>query len=161
MHMPHIGIAGHPAVKAVCPMYIFLDIYRDVGFIGGLHLSGFIRSWETYVLVVACVCGGPRGHGPGWRGDTQHPPTVYINERMHIHIRPPLQNGPHSITSTLDRNRLPDIFVPWLAWFSIDGVQPVTHAMPAPGEAEGGSTKVDRPAALLRTAIREHRDNWR
>lgn len=66
---------------------------------------------------------------------------------------------PHSITSTLDRNRLPDIFLPWLAWFSIDGVQPVTHAMPALGEMEGG--KLDRPMALLRAAVREHRDNWR
>lgn len=56
----YAGIAGHPAIKAVCPMYIFLDIYRDVGFIGGLHLSGFIRSWETYVhagawAIYACV----------------------------------------------------------------------------------------------------------
>jgi hypothetical protein len=54
----HAGIAGHPAVTAVCPMYIFLDIFRDVGFIGGLHLSGFIKSWETYVVylyIYVCV----------------------------------------------------------------------------------------------------------
>lgn len=53
----------------------------------------------------------------------------------------------------LDRNRLPALFLPWLAWFSIDGVQPVTH------DAEGKA--LDSPAAVLRAAVREHADNWR
>ena len=35
------------AVKAVVPQFVFLDIYSDVGFIGGMHLRGFIKSWET------------------------------------------------------------------------------------------------------------------
>ena len=33
-------------MKAVVPQYVFLDIYSDVGFIGGMHLRGFIKNWE-------------------------------------------------------------------------------------------------------------------
>lgn len=61
----------------------------------------------------------------------------------------------------LDRNRLPDIFLPWLAWFSIDGVQPVTHELPPPGGEIGAGARIARPAAVLRAAVKEHGDNWR
>ncbi|TFJ84189.1 hypothetical protein NSK_004180 [Nannochloropsis salina CCMP1776] len=40
------GVAGHRGVKAVVPMYMFLDVYSDVGFIGGMHLRGFVQNWE-------------------------------------------------------------------------------------------------------------------
>lgn len=33
------GMSGHPAVRAVCPMYCFLDVYSDVVSVAGTHIQ--------------------------------------------------------------------------------------------------------------------------
>jgi len=36
----------HPAVKAVAPMYALYDVYTDIAFPGGIHLTWFTHIWE-------------------------------------------------------------------------------------------------------------------
>jgi uncharacterized protein len=38
----------HPAVRAVAPMFALYDVFTDVAFPGGIHLSGFTERWATY-----------------------------------------------------------------------------------------------------------------
>jgi uncharacterized protein len=37
---------GHPAVKAIAPMYALYDVYTDIAFPGGIHLEWFTKIWE-------------------------------------------------------------------------------------------------------------------
>jgi uncharacterized protein len=38
----------HPAVRAVAPMFASYDVFADVAFPGGIHLSKFTERWATY-----------------------------------------------------------------------------------------------------------------
>jgi putative CocE/NonD family hydrolase len=38
----------HPAVRAIAPMFSLHDVFRDVAFPGGVHLSWFTEAWSTY-----------------------------------------------------------------------------------------------------------------
>jgi len=38
----------HPAVRAVAPLFSLHDIYADVAFPGGIHLSWFTEAWSRY-----------------------------------------------------------------------------------------------------------------
>ena len=37
---------GHPAIKAVAPLYMFYDIYEDIAFPGGCPHHKFVADWE-------------------------------------------------------------------------------------------------------------------
>lgn len=37
---------GHPAIKAAAVLFSSYDVYRDIAFPGGLHLTGFTREWS-------------------------------------------------------------------------------------------------------------------
>lgn len=41
-------INQHPAVKAVIPRFSLYDVYADVAFPGGIHLSWFTREWSRF-----------------------------------------------------------------------------------------------------------------
>jgi len=38
---------GHPALKAIVPMFTFFDIYLDVGFPGGAFNAGYVSFWAS------------------------------------------------------------------------------------------------------------------
>lgn len=40
-----LATAGHPAVRAVAPMFALYDVYADVGFPGGIRLAQFVERW--------------------------------------------------------------------------------------------------------------------
>ncbi|HSN98508.1 MAG TPA: CocE/NonD family hydrolase [Candidatus Nanopelagicales bacterium] len=39
---------GHPAVRAVAPMFSLFDVYADVAFPGGVHLERFTEAWGWF-----------------------------------------------------------------------------------------------------------------
>lgn len=39
---------GHPAVKAAAPRFSLFDVYTDVAFPGGVHLSAFTEKWGRF-----------------------------------------------------------------------------------------------------------------
>jgi putative CocE/NonD family hydrolase len=39
---------GHPAVRAVAPLFALYDVYSDVAFPGGVHLAWFTDAWSRY-----------------------------------------------------------------------------------------------------------------
>src|SRR5688572_23031024 len=39
---------GHPAVRAIAPMFALYDVYADVAFPGGIALSWFTERWAAY-----------------------------------------------------------------------------------------------------------------
>jgi len=39
-------VNNHPAVKAAAPLFALYDVYTDVAFPGGIHLSWFTKIWE-------------------------------------------------------------------------------------------------------------------
>lgn len=41
-----LSFNGHPAVKAIAPMFALFDVYTDIAFPGGIQLSWFTRQWE-------------------------------------------------------------------------------------------------------------------
>lgn len=41
-------VNGHPAVRAVAPMYSLFDAYADVAFPGGVHLAWFTAAWSAF-----------------------------------------------------------------------------------------------------------------
>ena len=38
----------HPAVKAVAPLFSGFDLYSEIAFPGGIHLTWFTKTW-TYI----------------------------------------------------------------------------------------------------------------
>jgi putative CocE/NonD family hydrolase len=42
----------HPAVRAVAPMFASYDVFADVAFPGGIHLSKFTERWAAYNLAL-------------------------------------------------------------------------------------------------------------
>ena len=38
----------HPAVKAVIPRFSLFDVYPDIAYPGGIHLSGFTQKWAMF-----------------------------------------------------------------------------------------------------------------
>src|SRR5262249_45132239 len=43
-----LGTARHPAVRAIAPMFSLYDVYTDVAFPGGIHLSWFTERWSRF-----------------------------------------------------------------------------------------------------------------
>lgn len=43
-----LAVAGHPAVRAICPRYSLFDTYTDVAFPGGIHLRWFTAAWASF-----------------------------------------------------------------------------------------------------------------
>ncbi len=43
-----LATAGHPAVRAVAPLFSLYDVYADVAFPGGIQLAGFTERWAAY-----------------------------------------------------------------------------------------------------------------
>jgi putative CocE/NonD family hydrolase len=41
-------LAGHPAVRAIAPRFSLFDVYADVAFPGGIHLSWFTEQWSRF-----------------------------------------------------------------------------------------------------------------
>ena len=39
---------GHPAVRAVAPLFSLFDVYADVAFPGGVHLAWFTAAWSAF-----------------------------------------------------------------------------------------------------------------
>jgi putative CocE/NonD family hydrolase len=39
---------GHPAVRAVAPLFSVFDVYADVAFPGGVHLAWFMEAWSRF-----------------------------------------------------------------------------------------------------------------
>lgn len=55
---------NHPAVKAVAPEFYLFDLYNDVAYPGGIHLSSFTRPWSE--LSAALDRNEPGDALPGW-----------------------------------------------------------------------------------------------
>lgn len=41
-------VDAHPAVRAIAPMFALYDVFADVAFPGGVHLSWFTDAWAAY-----------------------------------------------------------------------------------------------------------------
>jgi putative CocE/NonD family hydrolase len=44
----HLAGTGHPALKALAPRFALFDVYADVAFPGGIHLSWFTENWGRF-----------------------------------------------------------------------------------------------------------------
>lgn len=43
-----LATTGHPAVRAVAPLFASYDVYADVAFPGGIQLAWFTRTWSDF-----------------------------------------------------------------------------------------------------------------
>jgi hypothetical protein len=49
MTASYLAAIGHPAVKAIAPLFVPVDIYEDLVAPGGLFCSGFIDMYNVFV----------------------------------------------------------------------------------------------------------------
>jgi putative CocE/NonD family hydrolase len=43
-----LATTGHPAVRAVAPLFSLYDVYADVAYPGGIHAKWFTSAWHAY-----------------------------------------------------------------------------------------------------------------
>lgn len=124
-----LGTTGHPALRAIAPMFSLYDVYTDVAFPGGIHLAWFTGAWSRYNAAL-----DRNAYHEAMAG------SLHLIGRAGV--ASPSRRGLERILAPLARNRNELALAPLLA-AGVRGVRPV--------EGDTG--------ALLAEAIRAHAAN--